>query len=41
MIVQVTRGPVDGHAARTDFVTYRTTDGGRTWRPGVIRLPAG
>jgi photosystem II stability/assembly factor-like uncharacterized protein len=39
VIVQVTRG--HGHAARTNFVTYRTTDGGRTWRPGVVRLPAG
>ena len=39
VIVQVTRG--HGHAAQTDFVTYRTTDGGRTWHPGVVRLPAG
>jgi photosystem II stability/assembly factor-like uncharacterized protein len=41
VIAQVTRGRVDGHAAQTDFVTYRTTDGGRTWHPSVVRLPAG
>ena len=41
VIVQVTRGRVDGHAAQTDFVTYRTTDGGHTWRPSVVGLPAG
>lgn len=41
VVTQVTRGHVDGHAARTNFVTYRTTDGGRTWRPSVVRLPAG
>ena len=39
VIVQVSRGR--GHAERTDFVTYRTTDGGRSWHPGVVRLPAG
>jgi photosystem II stability/assembly factor-like uncharacterized protein len=39
VIVSVTRG--GGHAARTNFVTYRTTDGGRTWSPTVVRLPAG
>lgn len=38
VIVLVTRG--SGHARRTNFVTYRTTDGGRTWRPSVVRLPA-
>jgi hypothetical protein len=41
VIAVVTRGHLDGHAARTDFVTYRTTDGGRTWRPSVVRLPPG
>ena len=41
VIVQLARGRVDGHAARTAFVTYRTTDGGRTWAPSVVRLPAG
>lgn len=41
VIVVVTRGHVDGHAAQTDFVTYRTTDGGHTWRPTAVRLPAG
>jgi photosystem II stability/assembly factor-like uncharacterized protein len=41
VIAVVTRGHVDGHAARTDFVTYRTTDGGHTWRPSVVRLPPG
>ena len=41
VIAVVTRGRVDGHAARTNFVTYRTTDGGQTWRPSVVRLPAG
>jgi photosystem II stability/assembly factor-like uncharacterized protein len=41
VIAVVTRGRVDGHAARTNFVTYRTTDGGRTWRPSVVRLPLG
>jgi hypothetical protein len=37
----VTHGRVDGHAQFTNFVVYRTTDGGRTWRPSVVRLPAG
>jgi photosystem II stability/assembly factor-like uncharacterized protein len=37
VIVQVSAG----RPARTDFVTYRTTDGGRTWSPSVVRLPAG
>jgi photosystem II stability/assembly factor-like uncharacterized protein len=41
VIAVVTRGHVDSHAAQTDFVTYRTTDGGRTWRPNVVRLPRG
>jgi hypothetical protein len=41
VIAVVTRGRVDGHAKRTDFVTYRTTDGGRTWRPSVVLLPDG
>ena len=41
VIAMVSRGRVDGHAKRTDFVTYRTTDGGRTWRPSVVLLPAG
>jgi photosystem II stability/assembly factor-like uncharacterized protein len=39
VVVQVTRGR--GRATRTDFITYRTTDGGRTWRPRVLRLPSG
>jgi hypothetical protein len=39
VIVQVSRG--HGPGGRTGFVTYRTTDGGRTWRPSVVRLPAG
>lgn len=37
VIVAVTRG----HAVQTDFVTYRTTDGGRTWTPSAVRLPPG
>ncbi len=41
VIVMVSRGRVDGHAGRTDFVTYRTTDGGRTWTPRAVLLPAG
>ncbi len=41
VVAVVTRGHVDGHAKRTDFVAYRTTDGGQTWRPSVVRLPAG
>jgi photosystem II stability/assembly factor-like uncharacterized protein len=41
VIAVVTRGHVDGHAAQTDFVTYRTTDGGRTWRTRAVRLPSG
>jgi photosystem II stability/assembly factor-like uncharacterized protein len=42
VIAVVSRGHVDNnHAARTDFVTYRTTDGGQTWRPSVVRLPPG
>jgi photosystem II stability/assembly factor-like uncharacterized protein len=39
VIVSVTRG--SGRARRTNFVTYRTTDGGRTWRPSAVRLPTG
>jgi len=39
VIVQISRG--HGHAGRTDFVTYRTTDGGHTWSPSAVRLPAG
>ncbi len=41
VIAVVTRGRAGGHAARTNFVSYHTTDGGRTWRPSVVRLPAG
>ncbi|MFZ1996616.1 MAG: hypothetical protein WAU75_21060, partial [Solirubrobacteraceae bacterium] len=41
VVAVVTRGRVDGHAQRTDFVTYRTADGGRTWTPRVVLLPTG
>ena len=41
VIAQVSRGHVDRHPAQTDFVTYRTTDGGQTWHPSVVRLPSG
>jgi photosystem II stability/assembly factor-like uncharacterized protein len=41
VVAVVTHGRVDGHAQFTNFVVYRTTDGGRTWRPSVVRLPAG
>jgi photosystem II stability/assembly factor-like uncharacterized protein len=41
VVVVVTRGRVDGHAKRTDFVAYRTTDGGHTWTPRVVLLPVG
>jgi photosystem II stability/assembly factor-like uncharacterized protein len=41
VVAVVTRGRVDGHAKHTDFVAYRTTDGGRTWTPRVVLLPAG
>ncbi|MGH2894811.1 MAG: hypothetical protein ACRDPM_16325, partial [Solirubrobacteraceae bacterium] len=41
VIAQVTRRRTGAHATRTDFVSYRSTDGGRTWAPTVVRLPAG
>lgn len=40
VVTQVSRGHIDGHPSQTDFVTYRTTDGGRTWRTSVVLLPA-
>lgn len=39
VVAVVTHGRVDGHAQFTNFVVYRTIDGGRTWRPSVVRLP--
>jgi photosystem II stability/assembly factor-like uncharacterized protein len=41
VIVSLTRGHVQHHAQYTNFVVYRTTDGGRSWQPSVVRLPAG
>ncbi|HEX3975089.1 MAG TPA: hypothetical protein VHW96_02435 [Solirubrobacteraceae bacterium] len=41
VVAVVTRGHVDGHASRTDFVVYHTTDGGRTWTPRAVLLPPG
>jgi hypothetical protein len=40
VVAVITRGRVDGHARVTDFVAYRTTDGGRSWLPRVVLLPA-
>ncbi|HEX4012173.1 MAG TPA: hypothetical protein VHX62_19280 [Solirubrobacteraceae bacterium] len=40
VVAVVTRGRVDGHARVTDFIAYRTTDGGASWQPRVVRLPA-
>jgi photosystem II stability/assembly factor-like uncharacterized protein len=37
----VGRGHVDHHSANTNLIAYRTTDGGTTWRPSVVRLPTG
>jgi hypothetical protein len=41
VIAVVTSGHIGDRPARTDFVTYRTTDGGQTWHPSVVRLPPG
>ena len=41
ILVSLTRGHVQDHAAATNLVLYRTTDGGVTWTPSVVRLPAG
>ena len=40
VVAVVTRGRVNGHAGLTNFIAYGTTDGGRSWRPTVVRLPA-
>lgn len=37
----VGRGHVDHHSANTNLIAYRTTDGGTTWRPSIVRPPAG
>ncbi len=39
VIARVTAGR--GNAGRTNFVTYHTTDGGRTWSAVPVRLPSG
>ncbi len=41
IVVTLSRGSVQHHAAATNLVVYRTSDGGQTWKPGVIHLPAG
>lgn len=35
------RGHVGKQAAFTNLVVYRTTNGGATWTPSVVRLPSG
>jgi photosystem II stability/assembly factor-like uncharacterized protein len=39
IVVEVSRGHVDGHARYTNLVVYQTSDGGATWRPSVVALP--
>lgn len=41
VVVSLSRGHVQHHATFTNLVVYRTADGGRSWRPSVVRLPAG
>jgi photosystem II stability/assembly factor-like uncharacterized protein len=39
VVVEATRGRVDGHARYTNLVVYQTSDGGATWQPSVVALP--
>jgi photosystem II stability/assembly factor-like uncharacterized protein len=41
LVVTLTRGHVQHHAAYTDLMVFRTFDGGATWRPTVVFLPSG
>jgi hypothetical protein len=41
VLVSLTRGHVGKQAKYTDLVTYRTIDGGASWRPSVVGLPSG
>ncbi|HEY2201666.1 MAG TPA: hypothetical protein VGH56_07240, partial [Solirubrobacteraceae bacterium] len=41
VVVSLTRGHVQHHAAYTDLLIFRTSDGGATWRPTVVFLPSG
>lgn len=39
LVMILTRGHVGRQARSTNLVVYRTSDGGATWRPSVVRLP--
>ncbi|MBV9604541.1 MAG: hypothetical protein JO027_05520 [Solirubrobacterales bacterium] len=43
VLVQLTRGPIsrDEIPRSTNLVVYRTSDGGRSWNPSIVKLPAG
>ncbi len=40
VLLSLTHGHVGQQAKYTNLVTYRTTNGGATWQPSVVRLPA-
>lgn len=39
MVIGLTHGHVGEKAGFTNLVVYRTSDGGATWHPSVVRLP--
>lgn len=43
LLVQLRRGPIarDQVPHSTNLIVYRTSDGGRTWQPSVLKLPPG
>jgi hypothetical protein len=41
VLVILSRGHVQHHSKFTNLVVYRTTNGGQSWQPSVVRLPAG
>jgi hypothetical protein len=41
VLVSLTHGHLGKQAKFTNLVLYRTSDRGETWRPDVVRLPAG
>lgn len=41
IVMILSRGHVDRQSKFTNLVVYRTDDGGATWHPSVVRLPAG
>jgi hypothetical protein len=38
LVTAITSGGTRERAKHTNLVVYRTTDGGRTWRPYVVPL---